>query len=168
MTTQQISQQKNAKIIEELFNICNEAIAAALNGTLSPELLRTLEGHLMFLKTERWDGESLTALEVVRARKMTLDGILALQRGDAETAAKYHRSSETTYGLYRVTPSDWRRIQNNYHWLAALAASGDSFDARYKRYEKLEGLRFIERLHAWALTYIGKPYYRLTCSPFRR
>lgn len=162
MNTQQTPQQENELFIDELVTICNETLIAVLNNQSFADLLRNLEGSLLCLKTERWDGKSLNALEIFYARKATLDGALALRRGDAESAAQHHRRAETAYSLYAVKPDDWRRIENNYLWLAALAANGSSFDERQKRYQTLKQLRQSERIHAWSLMCFGKPYYYLS------
>ena len=162
MVTQETQEQERREFIEDLLTICNETIEAVLRDRPFVELLRNLEGSLLSLKTDRWDGASLTALEVFYARKATLDGLLALRRNDPEAAVAHHKRAEAAYKLYAVTTDDWLHIENNYHWLIALAASRASFEERYARYSALSGLFEKEQLHTWSLAYIGYPYYRLS------
>ncbi|UTX51161.1 hypothetical protein KI440_03055 [Candidatus Saccharibacteria bacterium TM7i] len=157
-----------AETIDLLLELCNEGIDALLtrhNVATARQRLGELDEIISKLATERWDGTSLLHLELFQARRKMLNGILALRYDDdASRAVELHRAVDFSYSTHGVNEADWRRVQNRYHWLRAMAANDTGIEKRKIVNHDFEALRPIERFHAWALTYFGRAYYMLIMS----
>lgn len=160
-------------------------LASILVGKRAPDVEKLLVHHADFTLVAKGDLIRIIALAYVRKGKPTmaqvfvpeiatlhaddenrmalipmLEGRIQLAFGNAKQAIKLHNEATRQFASM-VGPMDWQwYINNQFHYLRAMAASGQSDHEAYRLFVSKE-LSPIRRIRAHLLRRFGRAYFWL-------